>query len=959
MRTIGLIAGRFVAAFPAILLALCLAAGAMAGNAWAAPAGNGILDLRGWGPNDADVVELEGDWLVAWGRLAGADTGKPAGDEPAGWTPMRLPRIWNGQRLADGTVMGSAGAATFRLRVLLPADSPALTLQVPQIKSASRVWLNGRPVAEAGRPSLEAGGEVPFMATRFVTLPAGLATADLAIEVSNHFHHEGGVPKALKLDRGGTLVKQWNLRVLTNAGVVFSLIMLGLYVAAFSRPGTAMSHRFLTALLASMAVRLLCTGELLVQHLPGIGAGLVFRLEYLPIYLFLPVYYHVLRELYPGYMHRWVGRAMDAAGLAGGLFVILAEPMVFTRFRDPASVLLGVSVLYFIWRIAVAARHRQFGAGLLLGGVVVLMASVVHDALMYAHVYQSVDLVFFGVLVFMFVHALVLGRRVLKAFDDVQDLSRELARLNEGLERQVEERTRALRDQSAMVETVLRGAKERAEADAERKSRFLAHLSHEVRTPMNAVLGMVRLLLRDGPTEPQAQRLRTVESAGRRLVSLLDEVLDLARLEAGKVVLKPEPSDLAALVGDVVALARPLAEEKALALTLRVGAGVRPGYGVDRLRLQQVLLNLLSNAVKFTDHGGILVTVDAAPLDADRDRVEIAVADSGPGVPDAAKAAIFENFTRIDVARIDGRAGQGGTGLGLAIVQRLAAAMGGTVAVGDRPGGGAVFTVAIPLGRAVLPAPVAAARRPLPPVPPLDILMVEDAPENRAVLAELLAPAGHRVVAAESGEEALRRLAERRFDVVLMDVRLAGMDGVEATRRIRALDDEEAALTPVIAVTANVSPEDEAAYRAAGFDEVLAKPLDPDLLQDALARHAPLTGTAAGTDAPAPVLADMPADRMARLTRVFAAACREQATALEAAAGTGDRARIAAVAHRLKGSAAIYGFETLGAAAAALEAAANNGTAALAGHTVRVQEELQRALEAMDARDARIDAFPA
>lgn len=944
------------------LMALVLAAGLFAG-AGSARAGDGAddgppvlggtLDLRAGLPDGA-VLALDGEWLVAWGRLAGAESGAcfpdPAGGGcPAGgWTVAHLPGIWNGQPVPGGGVMGSQGVATYRLRILLPADGAVHTLQVPLVKSASRVWLNGEPVAAAGVPAATAAGEVAQTATRFVTLPAGLRVADIAVELSNHFHHEGGIGASLLLAKGDGLRHDWTVRLLLSSGVALSLLLLAAYLAAFARRGERSTYYLMSGLLSASAVRMLCTSELLTTLFPRVDAALAYRLEYLPIYLFWPIYFHALDHLLPGCLHRRVGRGMDLLGGAGALFVLLAEPAVFTRFRDLASLLLGLSILYFVVRIAAAARRRHHGAVLLGLGAMLFMLAVVHDAMMYAHLFDSIDLVPFGVLAFLFMHALILGRRVMRAFDEVRNLSAELAGLNEGLERQVQDRTRELRRQSAIVESVLRQAKERAEADAALKSRFLAHLSHEVRTPLNAVLGMVRLMQRSPPTAADAERLRVIDRAGRHLVGLLDEVLELSRLEAGRLTLNPEPADAAGLVRDAAALFRPAAAEKGLEITVSITGAVAPWYRLDRRRLHQILLNLLSNAVKFTRQGGVLVTLDAIPaaVPAGEERLLLSVADSGPGVPDSEKEAIFDAFTRAKGTRLQGGDRPHGSGLGLAIVRGLAVAMGGNVRVSDRPGGGALFTLELPVDLAAPPSTGMAedAVATAPPPPALDILVVEDAEENRAVLRAFLAPAGHRLAEVEHGEAALRLLEERRFDVILMDIRLPGMSGVEASRRIRALPDEAAALTPIIAVTANVSSGDEVEYRAAGIDDILPKPLDPDHLAAMLARHAPARNSGA---AAAPRLADSVApDRLARLLDLFAATCREQRAAL---ADAGNSARVASIAHRLKGSAGTYGFTALSAAAAALEEAADRGDPPPAALLRAVDAELEAALASLEA----------
>lgn len=910
----------------------------------------GVMDLRGWMPTDGGAIDLAGEWQVAWRRLIPGDQADAAG---AAWTPARVPGIWNDQILPDGRRMGGRGAATYRLRLLLPPDCPALTVKVPQIKSAARIWLNGRVVAAAGRPAPDAGGEVASTRTLFLTIPAGVPVADLVFEISNHFHFEGGIGSVPVMRAGDALPRAWNLLMLINCGVAFSLVMLAAYIGAFSWRRAAAGQRTLCALLLLVAMRMACTGEILGTAFPDLSATLLYRLEYLPIYLFMPVYYLTLADLYPGYLHRLAGMFFSVLGLVGVAYVLLAPPIQFTRLRDPASLLLGIAVLYFLWRIAVAAWANEFGARLLGVGALLFMGSVIHDAMMYAHLFDGIDLTPFGVTAFMFTHGLILGRRVLHALNQVRQLSGELAVLNDGLERQVQERTSALRQQSALVETVLRTAKERAEGEAEVKSRFLAHLSHEVRTPMNAILGMVRLLLRDRPAPGQAERLRLIDQSARRLVRLLDEVLGLARLEAGKVTVRAEATELGALVRDVCALLEPQARDKGLWLEVAVEPGAEGWYRLDPLRFQQILVNLISNALKFTTQGGVTVGVAAgaavkgkagpdAAAPAAGPHVVLTVGDTGPGIPEDVRAHVFEAF-----ARIESGAPVQGFGLGLSIVHGLVQALQGSIAVADRPGGGTLFTIRLPVAAASPPAPGDA----LAPVPtfrrPLNILAVEDAPENQAVLLQFLEPAGHRVRMAASGGEALRHLAEDSFDLVLLDIRLRGMDGLEVARHIRARPDDKA-LIPLIAITANVSEQDKAACRAADIDEVLHKPLDPDLLMAALVRHAPSDAVVFAP--PSPPVSPPRLATEGGLGHLFTSVCRDQMAALAAALVAGDHARLTAIAHRLKGSAATYGHRELAAAAAILEGA-GEGAGDPAVFVDAVLVELRRSVTRLMADD--------
>lgn len=849
----------------------------------------GLVDLRHWNPEAAPVLSVTGEWNVAWERLAGAESSQAAADD---WPSTPFPELWNHAATAPAGMRDGRGAATYRVRVLLPADRPELSLRLPQMKSAMRAWIDGRLVARSGEPSLDGKTEIPHTATRLVAVPSGVGEFVLAVEISNHFHFEGGPDTELRIGATTRMERDWLLHLLVNAGVVLSLFMLAIYVAAFGRRATSTSWS-LVLLLAVTSLRMSSTSELLTTVFPHAPAQLSYRVEYLAIYLFWPICFHLLHDLFPGYMHRRVGWAMSALGLAGCALVLLTPPAIFTASRDVASSLLAASTLYFAWRLWAAWRGRQPYAGFLGLGVMAFTASVVHDGLMYAHAFESIDLAPFGLLLLIVAQSIALGRRVLTALTDVERLSVQLGDLNRDLERQVEERTAEI--VSAHAE--LRRAKEDAEREAAMKSRFLADLSHEVRTPLNALVGMTWLLLQ-GQAHPDGEdgrKLRLMQRIGAYLVRLIEDVLDLS--PDGAVVVVPEPVALPDLMNSVRDMLLPLAEEKGL--RLRVECANSDRLMLDPFRVRQVLVNLAGSAIRYSAKGTVSIRAELTG-----GRLTFSVADQGPDIPSHLWGQVDEAFAALDTSL-----GRGGFGLRLGIVLRIARALNARINVAGGSDGGATFTLdmAAPPVSAVA-APPGLATLPLPPPPRLRVLIVEDTPENQIVLEHYLAD--HDVLCVERGEDAVAQMAAHPFDLVLMDVRLAGaMNGVDATRAIRALENEAAALTPILAMTANVSRDDQALYCAAGMDEVLAKPIDRERLLDAVARHAPVQGPSRTLD---------PAIHRQALD-LFRNVCETLATEAEQAARTGDHERMSAIGHRLKGSAGLYGFAGLQKAAEAVE----------------------------------------
>lgn len=384
-------------------------------------------------------------------------------------------------------------------------------------------------------------------------------------------------------------------------------------------------------------------------------------------------------------------------------------------------------------------------------------------------------------------------------------------------------------------------ALERAEAVAEAKTDLLADVSHELRTPLNGIVGFTQLLKRDGPLAEGALRsVERIEEAGRGLLSIVEDALDLARLDTGAVRLDVRPFSASRLVEDAAAMVRPEADRKGLALVVDLsGATAEPLLG-DPDRLRQVLLNLLSNAVKFTDAGSVRVSLAVGAGPETAVPVTFAIEDSGVGISDDGIPRLFQRFAQADgsVARQFG-----GTGLGLAISKTLVEAMGGSIAVRSSAGNGARFSVTLSLPRASEPRPPNPTRHghhagsEADELQGLAILLAEDAPLNQKLVVQMLAPLGAEIDVVADGAAAVDAVARRAYALVLMDMEMPVLDGLDATRRIRSLAGS-ASLVPIVALTANAFPEQLDLCRAVGMDDHLVKPFSLDELAAIVLRWA-------------------------------------------------------------------------------------------------------------------------
>ena len=495
-----------------------------------------------------------------------------------------------------------------------------------------------------------------------------------------------------------------------------------------------------------------------------------------------------------------------------------------------------------------------------------------------------------------------------------------------------------------------RRLRETAERESQEKSRFLTTLSHELRTPLHGVLGYADQLFHEGGLSPeQSRQLGEIVRASKHMRDVVNVVLDYARTEALGPALRMKHFDVRALIEECLAVVEPGARARGLEIRNTAAPDAPVQFVTDDIQLRQILMNLLSNAVKYTPNGMIELR-----LSGDAEHLMIEVADTGIGIPEGQRHHLFNEYERFGAERTNIE----GTGLGLAIAHRLARRLGGHMGHRDNPGGGSVFWLELPAGvpdkPGIVAEPEAAA-----PAQRLNVLVTDDSDVNRDVAIAFLRKAGHATSEARDGGKAVRLAAARDFDVVLMDMRMPGMDGLEATRRIRALDGPRGQV-PIVAVTANALDQHAEECRRAGMSEHLAKPFTQAELLAVVARAArqrPQPASAAATtidaDSVAQLAACMGEDALKQLLDSLALRIESLVRQIEDPASSTSPDELAALAHELVGSAGTLGFTRLAAAARRFENSVASGGSA---DTAEMRHEATAALSELRRRPS-LDAL--
>ena len=476
------------------------------------------------------------------------------------------------------------------------------------------------------------------------------------------------------------------------------------------------------------------------------------------------------------------------------------------------------------------------------------------------------------------------------------------------------------------VEAELKQARAAAESASRTKSDFLASMSHEIRTPMNAIMGVADLLAKSQLSPEQDKYVQIIRRAGDNLLNLINDILDLSKVEASQLELERTGFSLNDLLEKVTEMVAVRAQEKGLALVCEVAPNVPTGLVGDPTRLRQVLLNLVGNAIKFTESGEVSLRVTPDGDSAVPAALRFTISDTGIGISRETLSRVFEQFTQADSSTTRRF---GGSGLGLTISKRLVELMGGRIWVESVLGKGSVFSFAVPFevwAEAMRREGIPVGMDPEQPLLPLRILLAEDSPDNRTITLAYLEDTPYRVEIAETGAVACKMFESGHYDLVLMDRQMPVMDGLTATRTIRTWEQtHDRPPTPIIALTASALKGDREKCMAAGCTAYLTKPIRQEVLLQAIKEHAMIAPASRaeesrGTDTSFARAKIKSADRV----QLFLRNCRQHGVTMLDALDRGDFGTVEFLGHGMRGAGGMFGFQAITDIGAALEQAAEN-----------------------------------
>ncbi|MFQ3620394.1 MAG: ATP-binding protein, partial [Spirochaetales bacterium] len=788
----------------------------------------GVLDLSSVELSTAGVIPLRGEWEFVWDTLVDPLNPSPESTLNAQYVPV--PANWKTYPLTPLSP-SLYGKATYRLRIITNGKEHLFGLRLKRVYSAYRLYINGLSVAENGKisPSMEeTEGQLGVRTLYFTSFSP---TIEIFLQVANPYYYRAGILGAPEFGTQKAIERTHIFSVALDVFLLGAIAIMAAYYYILSL--TLVKHRYSSLFFAFfctvVGLRILLISDLrfLYYLFPHLPLPFDMRLQGFGIYLLIPSFLSFIYFLFPD---RGNKKVIQFIGIASLLYLVatLTLPLrmhgyILTTYYP----FFIIGLLYMTYILLYALVKKDADAGLEGFGFLFILLTSIYDMLVDREVYHGDYILPLGLLCFIFIQSVILSGRFSRAFLKLATLVQENRKILDALETRVEERTTELRK---MNEHLIE-ARTQAEEANQAKSRFLQNMSHEMRTPLNGILGYAELIRDTDPKTIHRSYAEKIIAESKNLLELINQILDLSKIEAGKLYLESAVFSPKELVQSVYELFIPLAEKKGIKFVCGEAPHLPDYIEGDPVRLRQILVNLVGNALKFTPSGQVELKVEVQESTGSRVILLFTVKDTGIGISKDFQPVLFERFTQGQegLARA-----YGGAGLGTTIAKQLTELMGGSISFKSEEGKGSEFWVSIPFQKA-LPgkAPVSPSVHPAELLPQLQgktILVVEDYPTTLHITSHHLESAGARVLLAMNGLEGIKLLGKEPIDCILMDIQMPQMDGLETTRLIRKLPIGKH--IPILGMTASAFNEDLQSCLEAGMNDVLIKPIrKKDLLE--------------------------------------------------------------------------------------------------------------------------------
>lgn len=743
---------------------------------------NGFIDLSDIDFQAQGSVELNGEWEFYWEELL-----EPHEiDSTRSPQFVSFPHLWN-----EDPRLSSYGYATYILRIHKPKNGPPLALTIPDMYTAYTLYINGVEAAKNGTVADNRQDYTPFWLPKTISIDHFNGdTLELVLHISNFRHSKGGIRLPLLIGNDEYLEKQRTIRLgfsllLTGCVLMIGLFFLGLYL--FGRHEIPMLYFSLVCFFFSYRVfgTELYPLHYLFQDLPWL---LTVKAEYFALYFTPALFCIFVQRLYPKETSN--GIIYPLAGVFGIMAssAIFLTPYYFTLIVDLFFALFSVFVIYITWVYIKAVKKKREGARFALASIILVFIVFMHNLLEYNTVLdENLLLNFIGLFSFFFLQSLILSYRFTNS---------------------------------------LTKSRIKAEEAAKAKSQFLSTMSHEIRTPLNAVIGLSELLLHSDSEKEHREFAQNIKQSGEHLLEILNNILDYSKFESMGIDTEMEPVNIRKLVREIIHLLSPLSSNKDLKIELKIEEDVSEWVLSDATHLKQILINLVGNAIKFTSKGSISVLLQTNDVVNRKGDLKFTIADTGTGISNKNIHRLFKSFSQADPSSTRK---YGGTGLGLVISKKLVEALAGEIWFESEPGRGTTFyfTLKAPKTSNVqsieqendLNFEVSETK-----IADLNILVAEDNLMNQKVILKILQNINITASVVNNGQQVLDELYRHSYDLILMDMEMPVMDGIECTKRIRnSLPKDKQPV--IIAITANAFLEDREKCLQAGMNDFLTKPV--------------------------------------------------------------------------------------------------------------------------------------